>query len=62
MKGDSGGQGSVEVQLENMALKDLEVLLERLAESDMLEVTAILEHVVKNVTREILAVLVNKDL
>ena len=41
----------VEVQLENVALKDLEVLLERLAKWDLLEVKAILEHVVKKVNK-----------
>ena len=48
----------VEVQLENVALKDPKVLLERLVKWDLLEVKVKLEHVVKKVTREILAVLV----
>ena len=59
LKGDSG-EGSVEVQLENMALMGSKVLLERLVKWDLLEVK--LELVMKNVTRETLLVLVNKDL
>ena len=48
LKGNSGDHKSVEVevQLENVALKDLEVLLERLAKWDLSEVKAVLEHVV----------------
>ena len=54
----------VEVQLENVALKDqdLQVLLERLVKWDLLEVKVKLEHVMKKVTREIRVVLVNKEL
>ena len=52
----------IKVQLENVALYDLEVLLERLAKLDLLEVKAMLERVVKNVTREILVALDNKEL
>ena len=52
----------VDVQLENVVLKDLEVLLERLVKWDLLEVKVMLDHMVNKVTREILAVLVNKDL
>ena len=52
----------VEVQLENVALKDMKVLLGRLVNWDLLEVKAIMERVVKMVAREILVVLVSKDL
>ena len=44
----------VEVQLENVALNDLKVLLERLVKWDLLKVKAILRHVMKEMTREIL--------
>ena len=50
----------IEVQLENVALKDPKVLLERLVKLDLLEVKVKLEHVVRKVTRETLVVLVNK--
>ena len=52
----------IKVHLENVALYDLEVLLERLAKWDLLEVKAMLERVVKNMTREMLVVLDNKEL
>ena len=52
----------VEDQLENVALKGLKVLLERLVEWDLLEAEVKLEHMVKKVTMETLVVLVNKDL
>ena len=51
----------VMVQPENMALKDLKVLLERLVKWDLLEAEMELEHVVKKATMEALVVLVNKD-
>ena len=50
------------VQLENVALKDPKVLLEKLVKWDLLEAEVEFEHVVKKVTRETLVVLVNKDL
>ena len=49
----------VEVQLENVAFK---VLLERLVKCDLLEVKVKLEYVVKQMTRETVVVLTNKDL
>ena len=61
LKGDSGPL-EVEVQLENVALKGLKVLLERLVKWNLLEAEVKLEHVEKKVTREILVVLVNKHL
>ena len=48
----------VEVQLENVVLKDPNILLERLVKWDLLEAEVKLELVVKKV----LVVLVNKDL
>ena len=56
LKGDSGDK------VENVALKDTKVLLERLVKWDLLEAKVKLEHVVKKVTRETLAVSVNQDL
>ena len=44
----------VDVQLENVVLKELKVLLERLVKWDLLEANVELEHVVKKVTRETL--------
>ena len=52
----------VEVKLENVALKDPNVPLERLVKWDLLEAEVELEHVVKKATMETLAVLVNKGL
>ena len=64
LKGDSGGKRplEVEVQLENVLLKDPKVFLERLVKWDLLEVKVKLEHLLKKVAREIMVVLVNKDL
>ena len=60
LKGNSGDK--VEVHLENVVLKDLNVHLERLVKWDLLEAKVELGHMVKKVKRETLAVLANKDL
>ena len=64
LKGDSGDKGPAGSRgpMENVALKEPKVILERLVIWDLFEAGVELEHVVKKVTREALAVLVNKDL
>ena len=64
LNGDSGNRGPAgsQDQLESEALNDPKVLLESLLKWDLLLHVVELEHVMKKVTRETLAVLVNKDL
>ena len=64
LKGDSGNKGPAGSRgpTGGVALKDPNVLLERLVKWDLLEAEVELEHVVKKATGDTLVVLVNKDL